>query len=98
MPFMCRVGIFFVNILLSFVSVFCYDNLLIHEFNFISMEKNYCFGDKIHFHFHVHLFYTFILMPYGIMGNFRSEQLVKLFTYFYTKMKKLRISYERRID
>ena len=37
-------------------------------------------------------------MPYGIMENFRSEQQVKLFTYFYTKMKKPGISYEIQID
>lgn len=32
------------------------------------------------------------------MGNFRSEHQEKRFTYFYTKMKNVRLSYEVKID
>lgn len=42
-------------------------------------------------HFHIH-------MPYGIMRNFQSEQREKRFTHFNTKIKKLRIYWEIRID
>ena len=56
--------------------------------------ENYYLGAMIYFNFQIHLFYTFILIPYGIMAKFKSEQQVKLFTYFYIKMKKLKISYK----
>ena len=55
----------FCEYLLSYVGMFCYDNLLFRELNFISMERNYYYektATKILFLFHIYLFHTFILI------------------------------------
>ena len=78
------------------IYVFCLNDLLFHDFSQHFVQKisqQACSMPLSGIHFHIHLFYPFILMPYGIMGDLRSEQEEKRFTYCYTKMKKLRISW-----
>ena len=84
--------IFYYLLLACFVSKICF---FLNSILFAWKKLLFC--SKIHFHFHILLFHTFMLIQYGIMVNLRSEQQEKLFTYFHTKMKKLRISYELRI-
>lgn len=71
--------------------IFCFT--IFHNILFKKLRQQACSMPLSGIHFHIHLFYPFILMPYGIMGDFRSEQEEKRFTYCYTKMKKLRISW-----
>ena len=71
--------------------IFCFT--IFHKVLFKKLRQQACSMPLSDIHFHIHLFYLFTLMPYGIMGDFRSEQQEKRFTYCYTKMKKLRISW-----
>lgn len=46
--------------------------------------KIYYFGAKTHFHFYIHLFYTFLIILYGLWETPEKKQ-IKRFTYFPTK-------------